>query len=372
MSEGTKELSEQQRRRNRVNLYKRIIVILIIIVILLPTVLCIILFCRMNSMQKDLKDLRTEIAYRKLLENDKNEDKEPTEETPGIAENNPNHNVADSGIHNNDTVNEDGTTLDGSNPGTAPPDETSIPDIGVNESTSTEEPATERQPATEPFETPAPSGQKELVEEALAQGRKVVYLTFDDGPCNNTVNLLDVLDRYGVKATFFINCHPGYEDQLRRMVEEGHTLAMHTYSHEYEHVYRNIDTFGEEISTLQQYIYETTGTMPYIFRFPGGSSNSKAELPISLYIDYLNKNNLIYFDWNVSSGDGSEGLTADQVYNNVINGINKQDVSVVLMHDADYKLSTYEAVSKIIESLQAMNALILPITYDTAPVHHNV
>lgn len=341
--EETKELA---RRRKRVKLYKRIIIFFIISIIILPTVLCVILFCKMNSMSKEIRNLQAALNDKdKVSENNGSQ-----EETPGISDNTGTPNKAD-----NPTKADDG---------------------GDREQTEPEETTAYKEPQTTETETkdggPESKGQKQLVAEAIAEGRKVVYLTFDDGPCSNTENLLDALDAAGVKATFFINGHTGYEEQLKRMVEEGHTLAMHTYTHEYEHVYRNLDTFGEEITMLQQYIYEVTGLNTNIFRFPGGSSNSKAVLPISEYIGYLEKNNLVYYDWNVSSGDGSEGLTADQVYGNVMSGIERQEVSVVLMHDSVNKLSTYEAIPRIIESLQAIDALILPIAYDTTPVHHNV
>lgn len=342
--EETKELA---RRRKRVKLYKRIIIFIIISIIILPTVLCVILFCKMNSMHKEIRNLQAAFDNKDKVSDNKGNNVSQ-EETPGISDNTGTPNKAD-----NPTKPDDGS---------------------YKEQTKPEETTSKDEPQTTEAETKdlSPTGQKQMVEKALAEGRKVVYLTFDDGPCGNTGNLLDALDAAGVKATFFINGHTGYEDQLKRMVEGGHTLAMHTYTHEYEHVYRNLDTFGEEITTLRQYIYEVTGLDTNIFRFPGGSSNSKAVLPISEYIAYLEKNNLVYYDWNVSSGDGSEGLTADQVYGNVMSGIERQDVSVVLMHDSVNKLSTYEAIPRIIESLQAIDALILPIAYDTTPVHHNV
>ena len=184
--------------------------------------------------------------------------------------------------------------------------------------------------------------------------------------------MLDVLAEHNVKATFFVNGYEGYEEALNRIVNEGHTLALHTYTHDYAHVYESVESFSQEVESLQDYLEKVTGTRPYIFRFPGGSSNSQAPLPISQYIDYLNKNNLVFFDWNVSSGDGEDGLSRKQVYDNVMKGIAGQDVSVVLMHDATYRMTTFEAVPDIIEKLQEQNALILPITADTQPVHHNV
>lgn len=357
MSEETNELS----RRKRIRLYKRIIVILIVAVILLPTILCVILFCRMSGMQKEIQNLRLAMDIRYHPDNTAGDDF--PEETPAISDNTGTPNKADSLTHK-EPVTPPAEPLD---PDQAGKENPPAPN-GAEGETSSADGAKEETTA----EAAKPSGQQKLVEEALAEGRKVVYLTFDDGPSANTEKLLDALDGLGVKATFFINGHTGYEEQLKRIVREGHTLAMHTYTHDYEHVYRNLDTFGEEIDMLSQYIYDVTGITPRLFRFPGGSSNSKAKLPISTYIEYLDEKELVYYDWNVSSGDGSDGLTAAQVYDNVMSGVAGQEISIVLMHDSTHKMSTYEAIPRIIESLQAMDALILPIAYDTTPVHHNV
>ncbi len=342
MSEDKTEVSEQQRRRKRINLYKKIIIIAIIAIILLPTLLCIVLFFRLNSLQDDFLELKAQIESSERV----------ASATP------PRTTGQNTGLNKDDApVIPEKTTDDNSN--------AEIDNKNTESETIMETNAQETETA------PAENSIKQAVEQALNDGRKVVYLTFDDGPCENTENLLDVLNKYGVKATFFVNGHEGFENSLNRIVDEGHTLALHTYTHEYEHVYRDLDSFAEEIITLQDYLEEATGVRPGIFRFPGGSSNSTAK-SISVYIDYLDENNLIYFDWNVSSGDGGDGLSAQQVYDNVMNGIALNDVSVVLMHDSEYKMSTFEAVPMIIESLQEMDALILPITADTEPVHHNV
>lgn len=326
MNEDKGELSEAARRRKRINLYKRVIIIMIVTIILLPTILCIILFCRMNRLQKDFSELKAQLETSVQLASD---------------ENSPDRKQIQASLNKNQAE----------------------PENSSKTYQETQPEATETETETEARTT---------VEEALKQGRKVVYLTFDDGPSDNTDALLDVLAEHNVKATFFVNGHEGYEEALNRIVNEGHTLALHTYTHDYAHVYESVESFSQEVESLQDYLEKVTGTRPYIFRFPGGSSNSQAPLPISQYIDYLNKNNLVFFDWNVSSGDGGDGLSRKQVYDNVMKGIAAQDVSVVLMHDATYRMTTFEAVPDIIEKLQEQNALILPITADTQPVHHNV
>jgi peptidoglycan N-acetylglucosamine deacetylase len=213
----------------------------------------------------------------------------------------------------------------------------------------------------------------EKIDNALAEGRKVVYLTYDDGPSANTEKLLDVLDQYGIKATFFVIKTPEYGEYVKEIVTRGHTLAMHSTTHDYRHVYESYDSFKEEVDVLSNYLTELTGFTPFAFRFPGGSSNQQTTLPIQTFIKYLDEKNIVYYDWNVSSGDGgSKELTVDEIYNNVIRGVEGKDISVVLMHDSEYRETTLQATPRIIEKLQEMDALILPITEDTVPVHHNI
>ena len=297
---------------------------MIVTIIMLPTILCIILFYWLNCLQKDFSELKAQLESSVQLASD--------EISPGRIQ----------------------------------------IQASLNKNQAEPENSSKTYQETQPEATETETEARTTVEEALKRGRKEVFLTFDDGPSDNTDALLDVLAEHKVKATFFVNGYEGYEEALNRIVNEGHTLALHTYTHDYAHVYESVESFSQEVESLQDYLEKVTGTRPYIFRFPGGSSNSQAPLPISQYIDYLNKNNLVFFDWNVSSGDGEDGLSRKQVYDNVMKGIAGQDVSVVLMHDATYRMTTFEAVPDIIEKLQEQNALILPITADTQPVHHNV
>lgn len=200
-----------------------------------------------------------------------------------------------------------------------------------------------------------------------------VYLTFDDGPSDNTDRILDILDDYNVKATFFV---VGREDDhsrqmYQRIVNEGHTIGMHSYSHKYSDIYSSVDAFSADFDKISNLIYETTGVSPKYYRFPGGSSNKVSNTDMTDYIRFLNDRGITYFDWNVSSGDAtSAAYTADQLVENVMTDVVKYKTSVVLMHDADSKTATVDALPKLIEQLQEQGALILPISEDTTPVQH--
>lgn len=203
---------------------------------------------------------------------------------------------------------------------------------------------------------------------------KKIYLTFDDGPSSSTDQILDILKDYDVKATFFV---VGKTDErsvkaYQRIVEEGHTLAMHSYSHRYDEIYESKEAFARDLNSLQEYLYETTGVWPRIYRFPGGSSNTVSKVDMQELIEYLTDIGITYFDWNVASGDAvSRTLPAETIVNNCLSGIEKQKESVILMHDASNKGTTIEALPRIIEAIQEQgDAELLPITDETVPVQH--
>ena len=200
-----------------------------------------------------------------------------------------------------------------------------------------------------------------------------VYLTFDDGPSSNSNEILDILDDYNVKATFFV---VGREDEdslavYKRIVDEGHTIAMHSYSHSYSTLYSSLDSFQSDLERIQNLIYDTTGVDCDLYRFPGGSSNQVSNVDMTEYIQYLNHENIRYLDWNVASGDAtSVAYSADDLVENVMSDVVKYKTSVVLMHDADNKNATVEALPKLIEQLQGIGAVILPVSEDTDMIQH--
>lgn len=203
-------------------------------------------------------------------------------------------------------------------------------------------------------------------------GIKRVYLTFDDGPSQNTDKILDILNEYDVKATFFVVGKENYADQYKRIVDEGHTLAMHSYSHVYNDIYSSLDAYQQDLNKLRTFLYELTGVECNIVRFPGGSSNTISKVDMHTLIDYLDSEDMIYFDWNVSSGDASGAYrSADQLATNVLDNIDKYNNAVVLMHDAAGKASTIEALPIIIETiLKSEDTVLLPISKETARVQH--
>ncbi|NBJ93479.1 polysaccharide deacetylase family protein [Parablautia muri] len=203
---------------------------------------------------------------------------------------------------------------------------------------------------------------------------KEVYLTFDDGPSANTDKILDVLKEYDVHATFFV---VGKTDEhstrmYQRIVDEGHTLAMHSYSHKYDEIYESKESFVEDLTKLQEYLYQITGIWPRYYRFPGGSSNTVSNVEMQELIAYLNENGITYFDWNISSGDAvREDLSVDAFVDNCVNKLDSVNIGMILMHDAKDKVTTVEALPEVIKVIQERgDTVILPITDETKPVQH--
>lgn len=203
-------------------------------------------------------------------------------------------------------------------------------------------------------------------------GMHKVYLTFDDGPSNNTDAILDILDEYGVKATFFVVGKEGYEEQYQRIVKEGHTLGMHSFSHKYREIYQSVDNYSADLKRIQSFLYEVTGVESKIVRFPGGSSNTVSEVSMQELIRYVDNQGITYFDWNISSGDAkSRKISAKQITDNVLKKVNRYNTSIVLLHDSADKDTTVEALPTIIEKiLESDNTVLLPISEGTYPVQH--
>ena len=216
--------------------------------------------------------------------------------------------------------------------------------------------------------------QVDNTENLLEEGEiPFVYLTFDDGPSANTDRILDILDDYNVKATFFVVGQDieTYGPKYKRIVDEGHTIGMHSYSHKYSEIYSSSDAFVNDYQRIHQLIFDTTGVDSKFYRFPGGSSNSLCNTSMSVFVDYLNSQNVKYYDWNVDVGDATPAaFSSDEIVDNVMKNVVKYKTSVILMHDASNKDATVEALPNLIEALQQSGAMILPITDETTVIHH--
>lgn len=201
-----------------------------------------------------------------------------------------------------------------------------------------------------------------------------VYLTFDDGPSIYTAQILDTLDTYGVKATFFVTgqqatSHPEWYQEI---VGRGHTIGMHSYTHIYSDIYESAERFETDFNAIHDYLKVTTGVDCKYYRFPGGSSNTVSSINIMDLCKLLKEKGVTYYDWNISSQDASSpSLRSSEITQNVVAGIGKYNECMVLMHDAADKYSTVEALPGIIESILGMEkTVIVPINDKTTPIQH--
>jgi peptidoglycan/xylan/chitin deacetylase (PgdA/CDA1 family) len=200
----------------------------------------------------------------------------------------------------------------------------------------------------------------------------LVYLTFDSVPGENTLEILDVLAAYDVKATFFVSASDDEqaEEALNRIVSEGHTLGMHSYSNQYSAIYASSDAFYEDYVEISQYLYDITGVRSGYYRFLGGSGNEISNVNMAELVHILNQQGIVFYDWNVSAGDAAADCTAESVVANVLEGVSQYKTSVVLLHDDEDKSTTVEALWALIPSLTDTGAELLPIDENTNTIQY--
>ena len=307
----------QRERRERVERLKKMIIIGMFIAILIPTVLCIILFVKLGKLEQDMELLQSKMEAldkKEVVVIEEKKSESAKEETTNLTE------VESEEIESKEFENKELETMP-----------------------------------------------------VISENKINVYLTFDDGPSDNTNAILDILNQYQVKATFFVvGKSKTYDSVYKRIVEDGHSIGMHSYSHKYGEIYASIDSFCDDVEKLQELIFEKTGVMSKLYRFPGGSSNTVSQVEIEDLIACLEERDITYYDWNVSNLDAtSEVLSVDDIVENVTGNIQKYNNAIVLMHDANDKVLTVEALPIIIERLQEMgNVEILPITEQTTMIQH--
>lgn len=185
--------------------------------------------------------------------------------------------------------------------------------------------------------------------DSVTPSEKTIYLTFDDGPGPYTDWLLNILSAYDAEATFFITgLNPKYEDCIGRAFREGHSIGVHSLSHNYYDIYSSEEAFFADFNAVQDMIYRQTGEYTALTRFPGGSSNTVSSFNqgiMSRLSVALEDMGYKYFDWNVSSGDAGETTDTDTVAANIISGIAGRSWAVVLQHDIkDYSVAAVEQV----------------------------
>ena len=205
-------------------------------------------------------------------------------------------------------------------------------------------------------------------------GEKKVYLTFDDGPSENTDKILAILAENDVKATFFVTGHtPEKFDCIKKEWEAGHSVGMHSYSHKYSEIYTSVEAYKADLDKIANVIKDQIGFVPFLIRFPGGSSNSIADQYsagiMTNLTSQLVSEGYQYFDWNMSSGDAESNDVSKDVILSTACQEGWTNI-MLLMHDTDAKNSTVEALPEIIKYYKDRGYQFCAITRDSFAVHH--
>ena len=248
---------------------------------------------------------------------------------------------------------------------------------GSRDEGSTEPVMAQTQPTTEPTEPTTeptePTTEAPTEETTAPPTGGVIYLTFDDGPGDQTPRLLEILDQYNAKATFFVVNTP-FASVIEEIAQQGHTLAMHTATHDFEKIYSSEEAYFADLEKIESVIEEYAGYRPNILRFPGGGSNTVSkkysEGIMTTLTQRVQEKGYLYYDWNVDSDDAGSARTAEEVYQNVVNGCSNRESSIVLMHDI--KSYTIDAIEDILLWGQNHGYTFAAITEDTPQIHHTV
>ncbi len=208
--------------------------------------------------------------------------------------------------------------------------------------------------------------------DAKVHADNTIYLTFDDGPSYRTPEVLQILREENVKATFFVIGQSDEESRqwMRDIVADGHTIAMHTYSHDYDDIYASVEDYLADMYEIFTLIKDATGVTPTAFRFPGGSINGYNYEVSQDIISEMLRRGFVPYDWNISSGDAaSSDLTPSAtIVSNITGGASGVSRGIVLMHDAAPKYTTVEALRPAIQNLRDMGFQFDCIHPDTAPI----
>ena len=383
------------KRRKRINRMKLVIVIVVTMLMILPTIGCILLGIQVSRLQKQVEILSNINNEYTLTESITGEHIAYAAEVPDAVNEELNmdpksilYEQIEGTLTNN---NSDGQTEDEAAVSEEPTDSTDIvqestqpnqmvdgSDMDKNQENTLDNAEDNHSENSNTNSQDVDDDNDEKVENSLDRNEKSdqyagkkVYLTFDDGPSKYTDDILDILKEYQIKATFFV---VGKTDKrskglYQRIVDEGHTLGMHSYSHIYKNIYNSVEDFDKDFTKLWKLLYDTTGYKPSIFRFPGGSNNPVNKNGMEDFIKYLNDASIVYYDWNVLNGDAT-GITytKEQLIDNVLGGVAIKKTSIVLLHDAQDKEKTVESLPELLDALISGGAEILPLDKDVKPI----
>lgn len=233
--------------------------------------------------------------------------------------------------------------------------------------------AQNREPGAEalPYQTKYPDFYVTPPEQTGLPEKKTIYLTFDDGPSERTDEILEILKRQDVKATFFVigKTDEAAKKRMKAIVEDGHALAMHSYSHDYKKIYASVDAYLDDMYQIFCLIRDTTGQTPTMFRFPGGSINAYNYNIYQEISAEMLRRGFVPYDWNASSGDAAKAkVKASDITKNIVAGGKKTHRGIVLCHDASAKTETVKGLESAIVQLKEAGYIFDRLSPEIQPV----
>ncbi|MEG0276773.1 MAG: polysaccharide deacetylase family protein, partial [Coprobacillus sp.] len=213
--------------------------------------------------------------------------------------------------------------------------------------------------------------------EASADGVKVCYLTFDDGPSANTEKILKILDEYHIKATFFVTgTSPKDYHYIKKAYDKGHTIGLHTFSHDYERIYSSLKNYIQDLNEIKEVVYQQTGEYSKIIRFPGGSSNLVSRKYNVGIMKRLTKRVIDlgyqYYDWTSINGDGENIKTVNGLKRKAVEEIGDKEDIMFLMHDSASCEATVKSLPSILDYMIKKGYQFKAIEEDAPTFHHTV
>ncbi len=352
--------------------FKMLIKIVLAIVFFIPLVLCIVFAVLLWNKSAEVTEIRQDNERLEYYAAILSGEREPT--VKGFYDV-----YARSGLSDEELVD---YVLHGKDSGDVPAIATT-PAESESSQAPTEEPATAEQTASsEPTAQAAPEEPESPyaalypdmtvtppAEDEYVRELGTVYLTFDDGPSENTYSILSYLDQYNIKATFFVvpNRTEGCYEKLRAIAQAGHTIGVHSASHVYNEIYSSVEAYLEDFHEAWDIIYDATGIKTELFRFPGGSVNDFNTATRDHIIQEMTRRGFRYFDWNVDSNDAG-GANWTDMYNSIPEDIAENYRSFVLMHDSASTPNTVLVLGDVLQVLVNEGYKFDKINNDTLPV----
>ena len=200
---------------------------------------------------------------------------------------------------------------------------------------------------------------------------RTLYLTFDDGPSSNTPEIMKILDEYGVKATYFVIYRSAapYNTYYQLILDHGHALGIHTASHDYKYIYKNVNNYLKDFNKVWKYVKKKTGYSCKIFRFPGGSINGYNKSTYKQIIAEMERRGFVYFDWNLSGEDATTTATVKSIEKGILNycpASGRKKPGIILLHDT--KSKTVQALPTILKTLKERGYVFKTLDEDVTPV----